>query len=188
MPDGVLVDGVEYPVDCVVLATGFELGTTWSHRAGYDVVGRGGVCVSEKFADGMRTYQGLHSVGFPNLFFTGLTQGGTTTNVPHMLQEQADQVTYLVRRALDEDWTTVEPDPAAEEAWQGEIARVNEVRRPFQEACTPGYFNAEGRVGDRRSSITSGSYRPATAFFRQWRESRELRELPGLVVTRSGDE
>ncbi|MDX6324125.1 MAG: hypothetical protein QOK15_479 [Nocardioidaceae bacterium] len=181
-PTGVLVAGNEYPVDCVVLATGFELGTTWSHRAGYDIVGRDGVRVSEKFSDGMRTYQGLYSAGFPNLFFTGLTQGGTTTNVPHMLQEQADQVTYLVTRALAEGWETVETTPEAEEAWQGEIARVNELRRPFQEACTPGYFNAEGRVGDTRSNIASGSYRPATGFFRAWREARRRGELPGLVV------
>ena len=186
-PDGVVVDGAEYPVDCVVLATGFELGTTWSHRAGYDAVGRDGLRVSEKFADGMRTYQGLFSVGFPNLFFMGLTQGGTTTNVPHMLQEQADHVTYLVRRALDEGWATVEASQQSEEEWQLEIERVNEARRPFQMACTPGYFNAEGRVSDRRSSITTGSYRPATTFFRRWRENRERGELPGVVVTRPGE-
>ena len=179
---GIVVAGTEHPVDCVVLATGFELGTTWSHRAGYEVVGRDAVPISEKFAAGMRTYQGLHSAGFPNLFLTGLTQGGTTTNVPHMLQEQAEQVTYLVTRAIDEGWETVETTPEAEAAWQEEIAKVNELRRPFQEACTPGYFNAEGRVGDTRSSITSGSYRPATAFFRAWREAREAGELPGLVV------
>jgi cyclohexanone monooxygenase len=186
--DGVLVDGVEYTVDCVIMATGFELGTTWSHRAGYDPIGRDGMRVSEKFADGMRTFQGLFSAGFPNLFFMGLTQGGTTTNVPHMLQEQADQVTYLVKRALDEGWATLEPSREAEAAWQVEIERVNEARRPFQMACTPGYFNAEGRVDDRRSSITTGTYRPATEFFRRWRESRERGELPGLVVTRPGDE
>lgn len=184
-PDGVVVDGTtEYQVDCVVLATGFELGTTWAHRAGYDAIGRDGVRVSEKFARGMRTYQGLFSVGFPNLFFMGLTQGGTTTNVPHMLQEQADQVSYVVRRALAEGWATVEPTPEAEEAWQREIERVNEARRPFQLACTPGYFNAEGRVDDRRSSITTGTYRPSTEFFRRWRGNRERGELPGLVVTR----
>jgi cyclohexanone monooxygenase len=185
-PDSLVVAGVEYPVDCVVLATGFELGTTWSHRAGYEVVGRDGVRVSEKFERGMRTYQGLYSVGFPNLFFTGLTQGATTTNVPHMLQEQADQVAYLVSRALAEGWDTIETTPEAEEAWQDEIARVNELRRPFQEACTPGYFNAEGRVDDARSSITSGSYRPATTFFRAWREARARGELPGLVVSSRG--
>jgi cyclohexanone monooxygenase len=183
-----VVDGVEYTVDCVIMATGFELGTTWSHRAGYDPIGRDGMRVSEKFADGMRTFQGLFSAGFPNLFFMGLTQGGTTTNVPHMLQEQADHVTYLVKRALDEGWATVEPSREAEAAWQVEIERVNEARRPFQMACTPGYFNAEGRVDDRRSSITTGTYRPATEFFRRWREIRERGELPGLVVTRPGDE
>jgi cyclohexanone monooxygenase len=187
-PEGLVVDGVEHAVDCVVLATGFELGTTWAHRAGYDAVGRDGIRVSQKFATAMRTYQGLFSVGFPNLFFTGLTQGGTTTNVPHMLQEQAEHVAYIVRRALDEGWTTVEPEPAAEEAWQGEIARVNEARRAFQEACTPGYFNAEGHVRDTRSSITTGTYRPATRFFRAWRDNRALGELPGLVVTRCSED
>lgn len=187
-PAGVVVDGKEYAVDCIILATGFELGTTWSHRAGYDVVGRDGIRVSEKFANGMRTYQGLFSVGFPNLFFAGLTQGATTTNVPHMLQEQADHVTYLVRRALDEGWATVEPTPEAEDAWQCEIDKVNEARRAFQQACTPGYFNAEGRVDDRRSSITTGTYRPATVFFRRWRENRERGELPGLVITRPGED
>jgi cyclohexanone monooxygenase len=187
-PGGIVVDGREYPVDCVVLATGFELGTTWSHRAGYEAVGRDGIRVSEKFANGVRTDQGLFSAGFPNLFFTGLTQGGTTTNVPHMLQEQAEHVAYIVRRALDEAWSTVEASPVAEAAWQLEIERVNEARRPFQMACTPGYFNAEGRVNDRRSSITTGSYRPATAFFRRWREYRERGELPGLVVSRPGEE
>ena len=186
--DGVVVDGVEYTVDCVIMATGFELGTTWSHRAGYDPIGRDGMRLSEKFADGMRTYQGLFSAGFPNLFFMGLTQGGTTTNVPHMLQEQADHVTYLIKRALDEGWAAVEPTREAEATWQVEIERVNEARRPFQMACTPGYFNAEGRVDDRRSSITTGTYRPATEFFRRWRESRERGELPGLVITRPGDE
>jgi cyclohexanone monooxygenase len=186
-PDAILVDGQEYAVDCVILATGFELGTTWSHRAGYEVVGRDGIRVSEKFDGGMRTYQGLFSVGFPNLFFMGLTQGGTTTNVPHMLQEQADHIAYLVRRALREGWSSIEPTPEAEAAWQREIERVNEARRPFQLACTPGYFNAEGRVDDRRSSITSGSYRPATEFFRRWRQARVDGDLAGLVVTRPGD-
>jgi cation diffusion facilitator CzcD-associated flavoprotein CzcO len=187
-PDGLVIGGVEYAVDLVILATGFELGTTWSHRAGYDVVGRDGVRASEKFAEGLRTYQGLYSVGFPNLFFTGLTQGGTTTNVPHMLQEQADQVTYLVGRALAEGWATVETTEEDEAAWQEEIAKVNELRRPFQEACTPGYFNAEGRVSDTRSSIASGGYRPAPAFFRAWREARSRNEIPGLVVSPSAQD
>ena len=179
----VIVEGVEYELDCIIFATGFELGTTWSHRAGYDVVGRNFVRASEKFAQGMKTYQGLFSVGFPNLFFLGLTQGGTTTNVPHMLQEQADHVTYIIRRALNEGLTRVEATPEAEAEWQETIAAVNDARRAFQEACTPGYFNAEGRVGDTRSEIASGSYRPSPRFFRMWSEWRVSGDFAGLDVS-----
>ena len=180
----VVVDSEEYELDCIILATGFEIGTTWSHRAGYDVVGRAGVTVSEKFAEGMRTYHGLFSVGFPNLFFLGLTQGATTTNVPHMLQEQSDHVTYIVSRALAEGLTRFEATVEAEAQWQEEIAAVNRARRSFQEQCTPGYFNAEGRAAtDTRSGITSGSYRPSTRFFRMWQDWRDAGDFEGLTVS-----
>ena len=183
-PRGVVVDSTEYELDCIILATGFEIGTTWSHRAGYEVVGRGGIKVSEKFAEGMRTYHGLFSVGFPNLFFLGLTQGATTTNVPHMLQEQSDHVTYIVARALAEGLTRVEATDEAEDRWQEEIAAVNRARRAFQELCTPGYFNAEGKAAtDARSGITSGSYRPSTRFFQMWQEWRDAGEFAGLTVS-----
>jgi cyclohexanone monooxygenase len=180
---GVVVGGVEYPLDCIVFATGFELGTTWSHRAGYDVIGRGGLRVSEKFAQGMKTFHGLFSKDFPNLFFLGLTQGGTTTNVPHMLREQAEHVTYIVARMLAEGLTQVEATAAAEDAWQLEIAAVNVARAPFQEQCTPGYFNAEGMKGDTRSGIATGSYRPSPQFFRSWRMWRDAGDFEGLNVS-----
>ncbi|MEI8056550.1 MAG: NAD(P)/FAD-dependent oxidoreductase [Actinomycetes bacterium] len=183
-PQGIVVDGTEYALDCIILATGFELGTTWSHRAGYDVVGRGGSTVAEKFARGMRTYHGLFSAGFPNLFFLGLTQGATTTNVPHMLQEQSDHVAYIVARALAEGLTRVEATDEAEAQWQEEIAAVNLARRAFQQTCTPGYFNAEGKAGDdTRSGIASGSYRPSTRFFRMWQDWREAGDFAGLTVS-----
>ena len=183
-PQGVVVDGTEYPLDCIILATGFELGTTWSHRAGYDVVGRDGITVSEKFAHCMRTYHGLFSAGFPNLFFLGLTQGATTTNVPHMLQEQSNHVAYIVARALAEGLTRVEATDEAEDQWQEEIAAVNRARRAFQETCTPGYFNAEGKAGDdTRSGIASGSYRPSTRFFQMWQDWRDAGDFEGLTVS-----
>jgi cyclohexanone monooxygenase len=79
---GMIVDGAEYPLDCLIFCTGFELGTTWAHQAGYDVIGRDGQRLSEKWAKGLRTYHGLFSRGFPNVFFLGLTQTGTTISVP----------------------------------------------------------------------------------------------------------
>ena len=180
---GVFVNGVEHELDCIVYCTGFELGTTWAHQAGYDVVGRDGLLLSEKWADGLRTYHGLFSHGFPNIFFMGLTQTGTTINVPHMLQEQVDHLSHIVERCLGEGKSTVEATAAAEDEWQTVIAGVNEARRPYQEACTPGYFNAEGRPEDRRSAIGSGIFFPSTKFFDMWAEWRAAGDFAGLTVS-----
>jgi cyclohexanone monooxygenase len=180
---GFEVNGVEHALDCLVLCTGFELGTTWAHQAGYDVVGRDGVRLSEKWAAGLRTYHGLFSHGFPNIFFMGLTQTGTTISVPHMLQEQIDHLTYIVGRCLEAGWTRVEATADAEAAWQREIEAVNELRRPFQESCTPGYFNAEGRPADQRSAIGSGIYFPSTKFFEMWAAWRTAGDFAGLSIS-----
>ena len=58
--------GVEYEVDCIIYASGFEVGTAHTRRAGYDMTGRDGVTLSEYWADGMRTMHGMHVHGFPN--------------------------------------------------------------------------------------------------------------------------
>jgi cyclohexanone monooxygenase len=100
-----------------------------------------------------------------------------------MLREQAEHVTYIVARMLSEGLTQVEATVAAEEAWQLEIAAVNAARAPFQEQCTPGYFNAEGRKGDTRSGIATGSYRPSPQFFRSWRAWRDSGDFEGLAVS-----
>lgn len=178
----VIVAGREYTLDCLIFCTGFELGTTWVHQAGYDVIGAGETRLSEKWAQGLVTYHGLFSHGFPNMFFMGLTQTGATVNVPHMLQEQIDHLTYVVDRCLNEGKTRVEATLSAEAAWQDEIGRMNEMRRPFQEACTPGYFNAEGRAEDRRSAIGSGMYFPSTHFFRMLADWRKAGDFEGLTV------
>jgi cyclohexanone monooxygenase len=60
---------------------------------------------------------------------------------------------------------------------------VNEVRRPFQESCTPGYFNADGRPEDKRSAIGSGIFFPSTQFFDQWAKMREAGDFGELTVS-----
>ena len=76
----------------------------------------------------------------------------------------------------------VEADAAAEAGWQSVIAEMNEIRRPFQEACTPGYFNAEGQPNDRRSAIGSGMYLPSTKFFEMLAAWRAAGTMEGLEV------
>ena len=180
---GVVVDGTEYELDCVVFCTGFELGTTWAHQAGYDVIGRNGQLLSEKWSTGLRTYHGLFSNGFPNIFFMGLTQTGTTISVPHMLQEQVNHLSWIIKRCIDEGKVIVEATDDAEAGWQEVIGQVNAFRRPFQEACTPGYFNADGRPQDTRSAIGSGIYFPSTRFFDMWAEWRSCGGFAGLSVS-----
>jgi cation diffusion facilitator CzcD-associated flavoprotein CzcO len=176
---GVVVDGVEHELDCLIFATGFEHATNWSHQAGYDVVARG-QRISEKWSNGIRTYHGFFSHGFPNVFFMGLTQTGTTISVPHMLQEQADHIAHIVRHCLDQGVDAIEAELEAEESWQEVMAEKTAQRRAFQEACTPGFFNAEGRIDDARSALGSGMYQPSTEFFatlERWRTDGRLEGL-----------
>ena len=146
------------------------------------MMGRNGTLLSKKWADGLLTYHGLFSQNFPNMFFMGLTQTGITINVPHMLQEQADHITFLVKHCLDNSVRSFDTTTQAEATWQDAIGAVSEARRPFQEACTPGYYNAEGKVDDRRSAIGSGWYLPSTHFFDMWADWRAAGKFEGLVI------
>src|SRR4051794_2643793 len=108
---GVVAGGKEYEVDCLIFATGFEVGTTYTRRAGYDIVGRNGMSLSDKWANGMRTLHGLQSNGFPNCFFLGFTQTAVTVSVPYALNEQAKHVTYIMQEAQRRGAQTVEITP-----------------------------------------------------------------------------
>ena len=85
---GVVVAGVEYEVDCIIYASGFEVGTPHTRRAGFDMTGRDGVKLSEHWDEGMRTKHGIHVHGFPNAFLVQPTQGANLiSNIPHNLTE-----------------------------------------------------------------------------------------------------
>jgi cyclohexanone monooxygenase len=179
---GIVVDGVEHEFDCIIFATGFELGTTWVHQAGYDIVGRGGQLLSEKWQNGISTFHGLFSNGFPNLFFFGLTQTGATVSVPHMLQEQVDHITFIITQCRERDITSVEATPEAETDWVEVIRGKNAARRQLQIDCTPGYFNNEGMPERETGAINAGLYYPSQIFFDMLEEWRQA-EMPGLIIT-----
>jgi cyclohexanone monooxygenase len=93
---GLVANGVEYPVDCIIFATGFEVGTAYARRSGYEIVGRTGQTLTEKWSQGVRTLHGMQSRDFPNCFIMSQTQGGFTVNYPHMLDELAARTGSLV--------------------------------------------------------------------------------------------
>ena len=95
---GVIANGVEYDVDCIIFATGFEVGTAWTRRAGYDPIGKDGVRLSEYWGAGMKTLHGFSSHGFPNCFLMGFSQNGGSVNLTSMLDDQAQHIAYIVDR------------------------------------------------------------------------------------------
>lgn len=122
-PDGLCTTTGDYALDDIVFATGFDAMTGPLLRM--EIRGRGGVTLREKWADGPRTYLGLQSAGFPNLFMiTGPGSPSVLSNMPVSIEQHvewiADCLAYLRGRGI----AAIEPDPAAEDAW---VEHVNEV-------------------------------------------------------------
>ena len=178
---GVVAGGVEYQLDCLIFATGFEVGTEYTRRAGCELHGRGGVSLTEKWANGVRTLHGMHSRNFPNCFIMGNQQSGFTVNYPHALNEQSQHIAYIVKHAQDHCVRSVEVSEAAEAAWIDTIIRLSRLAQNFLEECTPGYYNNEGKPGER--SGQNGFYGGGSeAFFEILREWRAAGALEGLEL------
>jgi len=179
--DSIIVGGVEYKVDCLVYATGFEVGTDYTRRAGYDPVGKGGVHLKDHWADGMRSLHGLAVNGFPNMFLMGPGQAGFTANYPHLLDEQAEQIAYILSEVSARQAGTFEASPEGEAAWVQQIIEKAVMRQQFLEECTPGYYNNEGKPSDRAAQNNSYGEGP-NAYFRILKAWREKGALEGLEL------
>ena len=179
---GVVVAGVEYPLDCLIFGTGFEVGTDISRRLGFDVIGREGLSLSDKWRGGAQTFHGLFTRGFPNMFVMSTQQSGQSANFQHMLDEQSRHIAYVVGAARDRGASRVEACADAEAAWVENIVRMARSREQFLLACTPGYYNNEGAV-NLRSQRNSQYWRGPTAFIRMWDQWRRDGELAGLELS-----
>ena len=175
--NAVVIGDKEYEVDCLIFATGFEVGTGYTRRSGYEVIGREGVRLSDKWAEEMKTLHGFQSNGFPNCFFMGLTQGTLTPNFTHMLTEQADHIAYIIGHVQQSESKTVEATADAETEWVETIHRTGIDNTKFQMECTPGYYNNEGQVR-RGGGFTGGQFGGGPVeFFRildSWRREGNL--------------
>ena len=171
---GVVANGVEHEVDCIVWASGFEVGTDYVRRAGYDPVGRDGVRLSERWAEGMRSLHGIHVHGFPNAFFVQPTQGANLiSNVPHNLTESGRTIAQVVAHALQQGHAEVEVTAEAEDAWV-DLLLTHPGMLISSPDCTPGYYNNEGQDAGLKAKLAVGYPAGASAFFAylaDWRSS-----------------
>jgi cyclohexanone monooxygenase len=176
-PKGVVVDGQEIALDCLIFATGFDYNVDASKESGLDFVGRGGQTLASHWADGPRTLYGIQSHGFPNLFFIRVAQTGASANFTHVADEHATHIAFVVARALEQGVTALEPSAAAEAEWVEEIVSKAGPRLAFHASCTPGYYNAEGQVSDRlaRFEFYAGGPVAYNNLLAEWREDGSMK-------------
>ena len=180
---GVVVGGVEYEVDCIVYATGFEVGTGFQRISGFEIFGRDGLSLTAKWADGIRTLHGMHIHGFPNCFLMSTIQGGFTVNYPHMLDEVATHVAHIVGHALAIEKEVVETSAEAEASWVQTILDKG-VRGGIigDQTCTPGYYNNEGKPREHFEQMVSYGDGPIP-FFNLLAKWRDTGDFAGLSIS-----
>jgi cyclohexanone monooxygenase len=181
-PAGVVSEGLEYEVDCIVFATGFESGTSYTRRAGYEVQGEDGRLLSVTLAAGLRTLHGFHTDGFPNHFILGLSQNALKQNFTDLLDEQAAHIVGLIAHMKANGLTRLEATAAAVEDWQAVIRARSAKTRAFLADCTPGYYNGQhaGQGEVERGFLLEtygGGPLEFTALMRAWWEDGRMAGL-----------
>lgn len=181
--NGIVAGGVEYEVDCVVFASGFEISTELSRRYAIDSIeGRNGVSLFDYWHDRYRTLHGMTSRGFPNQFFTGFIQGGVSANTTAMFEQQAEHIAYIIAEAQKRGATIVEPSQEGQDGWVATVAELAIDNSAFELSCTPGYYNNEGRgAAVNNGGFLGDFYAPGFYAFgellAQWREQGDLEGL-----------
>ncbi|WP_319456350.1 MULTISPECIES: NAD(P)/FAD-dependent oxidoreductase [unclassified Mycobacterium] len=177
---GIVADGVEYDVDCIIFASGFEISTELSRRYAIDqIVGRDGLSLFDYWQDNYKTMHGMTSRGFPNEFFMGFIQGGVSANTTAMFEQQAKHIAYIIAEAQARGVTTVEPSQAGQDNWVNTVRELSIDNSAFELSCTPGYYNNEGRGGgEGNGSFLGDFYSPGFYEFDDllaaWRDKGDL--------------
>jgi cation diffusion facilitator CzcD-associated flavoprotein CzcO len=189
---GVVVDGTEIALDCIVYATGFEAESTpFPRRATHPIIGRGGVTIAEKFADGPITLFGMMTSGFPNLFImpTPGFQSVVTVNYTHLAVEGAEHIAGTIALLEKCGARVADVLPEAEENWTAAIVSKARDTSGFMSACTPSRLNYEGDVGkaNPRANSYGGGYGDFFGYQQLLRDWRASGEFEGLRIEAGAD-
>ena len=122
-PHSVRTEQEEFPLDCLVFATGFDAMTGALNRI--DIRGRDGMALRDLWAEGPRSYLGVAVAGFPNLFtITGPGSPSVLSNMMVSIEQHVDWITAFLTTQQAEGFTTFEPEASAQDEW---VAHVNDV-------------------------------------------------------------
>lgn len=186
---GVWVAGEHTPLDCIVFSTGFEVGTGFLSRSGFNLTGKNGLTLTDHWKDGVRTLHGMMMTNFPNCFMIGgIDHVGLNANHVHMLDEQTEYVADVIANATGGLTKTIEISTEAEQDYVDKIIYLatRNAMAPqsgnFQQECTPGYYNNEGDLAG--VPVQSGPYGGGPmAYFGELQSWRKDRSFPGLIAT-----
>ena len=174
---GPVVDGVEYPVDLLIYASGFEVTTDLHQRLGFDPKGVDGTALSERWAKGAHTLHGVLASGFPNLLLISLVQGGFGTNFSHLLSQSAKHVAHIVEACIGQGIVVIEPEEDAEEEWLSLLLRVGVGNARYFQRCTPSFYNSEQQAIDGRAARNltyTGSLLDYIGYIERWRDAPDF--------------
>ncbi len=138
---GVVHDGVEYPLDVLIYATGFQ----WMATSTFNMItGRGGRTLREKWqSEGVKTFLGLHSQGFPNLFIlSGPQGGGGQFNFTRGIEGHTDYVVWMLTTLRERGATIVDIRKEPENAYAEHCREADLVTRPLRDCLS--YYNGDG--------------------------------------------
>ena len=183
---GIVANGQEFSIDCLIFATGFEAGISYTRLTGFNIHGRGGESLDKHWRAGVRTLHGLTTDEFPNCFILGGNQqSAAAVNAVHLLDEQAEHVAYIYRTMRERGISRVEPSADAVDAYVQLIrsSPTNDALVDFYLDCTPGYYNLEGRARHGEEIFFGGRYGDGPmAFFKILADWRSDGSMPGLVT------
>ena len=140
---GVVHDGKEYPVDVLIYATGFQ----WMATSTFNmIVGREGRTLRDKWQqEGTKTFLGLHSKGFPNLFVvSGPQGGGGSFNFTNAIEEHGDYVVWLLDTLRQQGKDVVDVKAEHEDEYAKHCRDADELTRPLRDCIT--YYNGHGEA------------------------------------------
>ncbi|MFZ2239436.1 MAG: NAD(P)/FAD-dependent oxidoreductase [Gordonia amarae] len=171
---GPVVDGQQYDVDGIVYGTGFEAEVTpLPRRIGHEIVGRGGITLEQKWADGSATLYGMMSHGFPNMFVLPAPgqQAVVTVNYTQLAEVGAEFVAGTVALLEQRGIRVFDVNADAEADWIQQIVDTHRDASAVMSACTPSRLNNEGDPGGIRARDTN--YGPRFGDFFAYRDLLE---------------
>ena len=182
---GFVANGVEYEIDCMIFASGYEVSSDLDRRWGIEVIeGRNGKSLYDHWRDGYTTLHGIMTRGFPNMYFTGYVQSALNASTTEQMNLHDYHIAQIIKAVMDRGATAAEPSQQAQDAWVQHMRDTAYDNSKFSRECTPSYFNGES--AEKLRSYAGDVYGPGwyayETLLQNWRDGGGL---DGLELAKS---